>query len=765
MSSDVSPPMHVRSAGHRTRVARKGSGGHAAGYNGMLRSGSAEGVNRMETAKLHISGMHCAACARNVENALRNAVGVEKAAVNFADESASVSFYPDETSTDDLVQVVVDAGYGAALEDSLDRQAEALKRTREQAIQLMLFIFGAVMSLAIMGLSMFADFAGRNWVVLALATVVQGALGWQFYVNSVAALRRSTTNMDVLIALGSSSAYLYSLFMVLHGAGEHLYFDTAAMILTFITLGRFLEIRSRGKTSEALVALLDLAPKTATVIREGEETKVPVSELVEGDEFRVRPGEQIATDGVVVSGSSAVDEAIITGESVPVAKGEGDEVIGASVNREGTLVVRATRVGRDTALQQIVGLVKDAQGSKPPIQRLADKVSSIFVPSIVGLALVTFLLWGVLGQSDAPWSRALINATSVLLIACPCALGLATPTAVMVGTGLGARHGVLIRDAAALEALASAKTVLFDKTGTLTRGKPEVVRIAPAEGMDAEEVLRVAALAEQSSEHPLGRAIVEAWEGDPAPVEDFAAIPGRGVRCVVDGRPVLVGAPALLEEEGLDLEPFAALRQEMAGQGQTVSAVAEGGRVIGLIGLADSLRPEAEQVVAQIKGMGIEVAMVTGDNEQTAQAVARRVGIERVHAGVTPDRKEETVAQELERTGGVVVMVGDGINDAPALARATVGIAIGTGADVAMQAGQVTLTGSDLSGVVRALRLGKITLRHVKQNLGFAFGYNVAAVPLAALGYLSPAIAAGAMAASSVSVVTNSLRLRGASLD
>lgn len=719
----------------------------------------------METAKLHISGMHCAACARNVENALRNAVGVEKAAVNFADESASVSFYPDETSTDDLVQVVVDAGYGAALEDSLDRQAEALKRTREQAIQLMLFIFGAVMSLAIMGLSMFADFAGRNWIVLALATVVQGALGWQFYVNSVAALRRSTTNMDVLIALGSSSAYLYSLFMVLHGAGEHLYFDTAAMILTFITLGRFLEIRSRGKTSEALVALLDLAPKTATVIREGEETKVPVSELVEGDEFRVRPGEQIATDGVVVSGSSAVDEAIITGESVPVAKGEGDEVIGASVNREGTLVVRATRVGRDTALQQIVGLVKDAQGSKPPIQRLADKVSSIFVPSIVGLALVTFLLWGVLGQSNAPWSRALINATSVLLIACPCALGLATPTAVMVGTGLGARHGVLIRDAAALEALASAKTVLFDKTGTLTRGKPEVVRIAPAEGMDAEEVLRVAALAEQSSEHPLGRAIVEAWEGDPAPVEDFAAIPGRGVRCVVDGRPVLVGAPALLEEEGLDLEPFAALRQEMAGQGQTVSAVAEGGRVIGLIGLADSLRPEAEQVVAQIKGMGIEVAMVTGDNEQTAQAVARRVGIERVHAGVTPDRKEETVAQELERTGGVVVMVGDGINDAPALARATVGIAIGTGADVAMQAGQVTLTGSDLSGVVRALRLGKITLRHVKQNLGFAFGYNVAAVPLAALGYLSPAIAAGAMAASSVSVVTNSLRLRGASLD
>jgi Cu+-exporting ATPase len=629
----------------------------------------------------------------------------------------------------------------------------------------MLFIFGAVMSLAIMGLSMFADFAGRNWIVLALATVVQGALGWQFYVNSVAALRRFTTNMDVLIALGSSSAYLYSLFMVLHGAGEHLYFDTAAMILTFITLGRFLEIRSRGKTSEALVALLDLAPKTATVIRDGEETKVPVSELVEGDEFRVRPGEQIATDGVVVSGSSAVDEAIITGESVPVAKGEGDEVIGASVNREGTLVVRATRVGRDTALQQIVGLVKDAQGSKPPIQRLADKVSSIFVPSIVGLALVTFLLWGVLGQSDAPWSRALINATSVLLIACPCALGLATPTAVMVGTGLGARHGVLIRDAAALEALASAKTVLFDKTGTLTRGKPEVVRIAPAEGMDAEEVLRVAALAEQSSEHPLGRAIVEAWEGDPAPVEDFAAIPGRGVRCVVDGRPVLVGAPALLEEEGLDLEPFAALRQEMAGQGQTVSAVAEGGRVIGLIGLADSLRPEAEQVVAQIKGMGIEVAMVTGDNEQTAQAVARRVGIERVHAGVTPDRKEETVAQELERTGGVVVMVGDGINDAPALARATVGIAIGTGADVAMQAGQVTLTGSDLSGVVRALRLGKITLRHVKQNLGFAFGYNVAAVPLAALGYLSPAIAAGAMAASSVSVVTNSLRLRGASLD
>lgn len=685
--------------------------------------------------------------------------------MNFADESASVTFNPEETGPDDLVQVVVDAGYGAAPEESLDRQAEALKRTREQAVQLMLFIFGAVMSLAIMGLSMFADFPGRNWVVLALATVVQGALGWQFYVNSLAALRRLTTNMDVLIALGSSSAYLYSLFMVLHGGGEHLYFDTAAMILTFITLGRFLEIRSRGKTSEALVALLDLAPKTATVIREGEELTVPVADLEEGDEFRVRPGEQIATDGVVVSGSSAVDEAIITGESVPVAKSEGDEVIGASVNREGTLVVRATRVGRDTALQQIVRLVRDAQGSKPPIQRLADKVSSIFVPSIVGLALVTFLLWGVLGQSDAPWSRALINATAVLLIACPCALGLATPTAIMVGTGLGARHGVLIRDAAAIEALAAAKTILFDKTGTLTRGKPEVVRIAPAEGMDEDEVLRIAARAEQSSEHPLGRAIVEAWEGQLAPVEEFAAIPGRGVKCKVDGKPVLVGAPALLEAEGLDLGPFAALRQELAEQGQTISAVAEGGRVIGLIGLADSLRPEAEEVIAQIKSMGIEVAMVTGDSEQTAQAVARRVGIERVYAGVTPDRKEETVAREMERTGGVVVMVGDGINDAPALARATVGIAIGTGADVAMQAGQVTLTGADLRGVVRALRLGKLTLRHVKQNLGFAFGYNVAAVPLAALGHLSPAIAAGAMAASSVSVVTNSLRLRGASLD
>lgn len=719
----------------------------------------------MQTTRLHISGMHCAACARNLENALRAAEGVDSAVVNFADESASVRFDPAATCFDVLVRVVADAGFQASAEIDLDREAESLKRTREQANHLLLFLFGAVMSVAIMALGMVRDFPGRGAILVLAATLVQVALGRQFYANAFAALRRRTSNMDVLIALGSSAAFIYSLFMLFHAPGAHLYFDTAAMILTFITLGRFLEIRARGQASAALVALLDLAPKTATQIREGESLRVPVSRLMVGDEFLVRPGEQIATDGIVISGASAVDEAIITGESVPVARGPGDPVIGASINREGALVVRATKVGRDTALQQIVALVRQAQASRPPIQRLADSVSAVFVPSIVGLALLTLLLWGLLGQSEQPWTRALINATAVLLIACPCALGLATPTAVMVGAGLGARNGVLIRDAAALESLAATRSILFDKTGTLTEGRPRLVRIEPAQGTAEDHVLRIAALAEQSSEHPLALAITHAWQGEFAPVQDFRALPGRGVECLVDGLPVLVGAPGLLEERGLDLGFFAGLRAEMAQTGLTVSAVAENGRVIGLIGLADSIRPEAPRVIAGIRALGIDVALVTGDNEQTANAVARQVGIERVYAGVTPDRKEETVAAEMQRTGGVVVMVGDGINDAPALARASVGIAVGTGADVALQAGQVTLTGADLRGVLRALRLGQATLRHVKQNLFFAFGYNVAAIPLAALGYLNPAVAAAAMAASSVSVVTNSLRLRRASLD
>ncbi|MCE5218044.1 copper-translocating P-type ATPase, partial [bacterium] len=617
-------------------------------------------------------------------------------------------------------------------------------------------------SAILMPVSMMPAFAGQGALLLVVATVVQVVLGRQFYVNSWAALRRLTTNMDVLIALGSSAAYLYSLAAMLRRPGSHLYFDTAAMILTLITLGRFLEMRARGQTSAALLTLLDLAPRTARVVQEGDEVEVPVSELVVGDEFIVRPGEQVATDGVVVSGASAVDEAMISGESVPVAKGEGDEVIGATVNREGVLRVRATRVGQETALQQIVLLVTEAQGSKPPIQRLADRVSAIFVPAILALATLTLVLWGVLGRGEAPWTTALLNATAVLLIACPCALGLATPTAVMVGTGLGARHGILIRDAAALETLGRVQVVVLDKTGTITEGRPQVTEVIARAGQSESErqkVLCLAAAAEKSSEHPLARAIVAACPDTPPEVTEFRAIPGRGVEASLDGQRVLVGSASMLREQGVELGDLEAERLRLEAEGKTVSVVVGDGAALGLIALLDTLKPGTREVLAGLKGLGVRVMMVTGDNEATAQAIARQAGIEEVLAGVRPEDKAQRVA-DLQEQGLVVAMVGDGINDAPALAQADVGIALGTGTDVAMQTGEVTLISGDLQGVLRALNLGRATLRHIRQNLGWAFGYNVVAIPPAALGLLNPVIAAAAMAASSVSVVGNSLRLR-----
>lgn len=718
----------------------------------------------MKTATIKLGGMHCAACAQNIERALRGTRGVKLVNVNLANESARVEFDERLTSVGKLIELVQDTGYQASLPEDLDRQKEDLKRAREVAVQLRLFLLGATFSAAIMAVSMFTNFPGRAWVLLMLGTVVQGTLGWQFYRNCFAALRRLTTNMDVLIALGSSAAYFYSLGVVLLAPEQHLYFDTSAMILTLITLGRFLEMRARGQTSAALLALLDLAPKTARLLRDGEEVEVPVAELLVGDEFVVRPGEQIATDGEVTRGASAVDEAMITGESVPVAKNEGDQVIGGTLNREGALRVRATRVGEETALQRIVALVREAQGSKPPIQRLADRVSAVFVPSIILLAALTFVLWGLLGAGESSWTGALINATAVLLIACPCALGLATPTAVMVGTGLGARNGILIRDAAALEALGRLDTVILDKTGTLTAGMPRVTDVLPLRDWTSEDVLRLAAAAESPSEHPLARAIVAAYEGDVPQVSDFVAIPGRGAECVSEGHRVLVGSAGLLQERGVDLSDLEEQMARLEAEGKTVSVLASDGVAVGLIALLDTLRPEASETIRGLRALGLETMMITGDNEATARAIGREAGIETILSGVLPEQKESRVA-ELRSQGRKVAMVGDGINDAPALARADVGIAIGTGTDVAIQTGEVTLVSGHLGGVLRAVRLGRKTLRHIRQNLFFAFGYNMAAVPLAAVGLLSPVIAAGAMAASSVSVVTNSLRLRRAELD
>ena len=717
----------------------------------------------MQIAEIKIDGMHCAACAASVERALKQADGVTQATVNFAAESATVQFDEAFASADGLIATIEEAGYGGAVASQVEPEQDELARARRLALHLRLFAAGIVLSAVIFTLSMFMSFAGRDYVLLGLGTVTQVALGGQFYANSLAALRRWTTNMDVLIALGSSAAYLYSVGVVFTAPGGHLYFDTAAMILTIITLGRYLELRARAQTSRALVALLDLVPKTASVLRDGLETPVPVADLLPGDEFIVRPGEQVATDGVVVEGGSAVDESALTGESVPAAKGPGDEAIGGTLNREGVLRVRATRVGSQTALEQIVELVKRAQGSKPPVQRLADAVAAVFVPAIVLLAGLTFSLWGLLGQGESLWTTALINATAVLLIACPCALGLATPTAVMVGTGLGARNGILIRDAAALEALGKLTTIVFDKTGTLTEGRPQVTDIVPAEGSEEVELLRLGASAERGSEHPLARAMVRAYDGRPAPVEGFEAIPGRGVRCLIEGRAVLVGSESLLESEGVDLAPVREQWDGLQARGKTVSGVSVDGRPIGVIGLLDSLKPGAQQVVSRLRGMGLEVMMVTGDNAATAEAIARQAGISAVHAQVRPEGKEAIVAS-LADEGRLVAMVGDGINDAPALARADVGIAIGTGTDVAMQAGEVTLVSGDLHGAVRAILLGRRTLCHIRQNLLFAFAYNVAAIPLAGVGLLTPVVAAAAMAASSVSVVSNSLRLRRAQL-
>ncbi len=715
----------------------------------------------MKSATLKLDGMHCAACAQNVERALREAPGVQSATVNFAGETATVSFDPAKISVGKLIAVVRQAGYGAADEAEVDEQQEELRRTRAIAAQRRLFVLGAVLSALILAIGMFTSFAGREYVLLTLATVVQVALGRQFYVNSFAALRRLTTNMDVLIALGSTTAYVYSVVMTLTGSDSALYFDTAAMILTLVTLGRFLELRARGQTSAALLALLDLAPKRARILRDGEEVELEAAQIVVGDEFIVRPGEQIATDGEVVAGGSAVDESMISGESVPVSKQVADAVVGGSVNREGTLTVRATAVGQATVLRQIVETVKQAQGSKPRIQRVADAVSAVFVPSIIGLAVLTFVLWGLLGGAEAPWSRALVNATAVVLIACPCALGLATPTAVMVGTGLGARNGVLIRDAAALEVLGRVDTIVFDKTGTLTVGRPEVTDVIAAEGEDEGDVLAAAAAAEGPSEHPLARAIVEAHEGQVATVTDFRALAGRGVECRLDGAELLVGSAGLARERGIDLSSLDQARERLQQEGKTVSVVARDGAGIGLVGLRDTLKSGARQVMATLQAEGLGLVMLTGDNEVTAEAIAGEAGIDIVLAGVRPEGKADAIAR-LQAEGHTVAMVGDGINDAPALARADVGIALGTGTDVAMRTGQVTVVGGELPGVLRAVRLARLTLSRIRQNLFWAFFYNVAAIPLAALGVLSPVVAAGAMAASSVSVVSNSLRLRNA---
>lgn len=720
----------------------------------------------LKQVTLNVTGMHCAACARRIETALGSLSGVKEAVVNLATERATVTFDPDRIQTEQLISAVTGLGYGAneVVETLQARDKEKVAREREIRRQTARFVFAAVLSFPLI-LAMFVHvldlgvgrFLLNPYLQFALATPVQLIAGWQFYRGSYHALRSGAANMDVLVALGTTAAYVYSAMITFFGDGA-VYFETSALVITLILLGKLLETIAKGRTSEAIRKLIGLQPRTARVVRNGHEIDIPVEQVVVGDIVIVRPGERIPVDGVIVEGASAVDESMITGESVPVDKAVGDEVIGATINKQGSFKFRATKVGKDTVLSNIVRLVEEAQGSKAPVQRLADKVSGYFVPAVVAVAILTLIISYALGAS---FTEALIRFTAVLVIACPCSLGLATPTAIMVGTGKGAEKGILIRSGEHLEKAHKIDTVVLDKTGTVTKGEPEVTDVIEI-GQKREDLLSLAAAAERNSEHPLAAAIVRHAQSegtDIPPAESFEAIPGRGVKASIQGKQVLVGNVRLMADLEIDTSAVSQQLDRLEAQGKTAMLVAVDQQIAGLIAVADTVKETSGAAIDALKKMGITVYMLTGDNERTAKAIASQVGIDEVLAEVLPEHKADQI-EKLRSEGKCVAMVGDGINDAPALAVADVGIAIGTGTDVAIETADITLMSGDLRGIVAAIRLSRQTMRIIKQNLFWAFAYNTIGIPVAALGYLSPIIAGAAMAMSSVSVVSNSLRLR-----
>jgi Cu+-exporting ATPase len=744
------------------------------------RAGYAVTLDRMQ---LPIGGMTCASCVAHVEGALADVPGVIDVNVNLATEKATLSYIPEITGLPDFKQAVGKTGYEVLEVVEADEQEDEAERKMKDARFRMQVAWGFTIPIILwMILEMFFGIVWPNafWFnfgMFALSLPVLFWVGWKTYGAGLGAVRHGYANMDTLIALGTGVSLLTGpasfFFPVANYAG------VAAMIMAFHLTGRYVEETAKGRASQAIRKLLELGAKTASVLRDGKEIELPIEEVLVGDMMLVRPGEKIPTDGLILEGLSAIDESMATGESMPVNKGPQDEVIGATVNQEGLLKVQATKIGKDTFLSQVIKLVEECQGSKVPIQEFADKVTGVFVPVVIGIAALTFLAWVLISEpmqglvgvgSFLPWvnpnlgviTLAIVSMVAVLVIACPCALGLATPTALMVGSGMGAENGILIRTGEAIQTMKDVQVVMFDKTGTLTKGRPEVTDIVSVEGTDDTELLRFAASAERGSEHPLGRSIAEkgeSLEGALKDPKDFQAIRGKGVKATISGEEVLVGSRLLMREAGLDPEPLERGLRALEDDAKTAMLVAVGGQMKGIIAVADTLKEDSEPAIQELHAMGLQTAMITGDNKRTAEAIARKVGINHVLAEVLPDGKVKEV-QQMQDQFGMIAFVGDGINDAPALTQANVGIAIGTGTDIAIEASDITLVRGEISGVIEAVNLSRATFRKIKQNLFWAFFYNVAMIPLAVIGWMHPVLAEIAMAISSITVVTNANRLR-----
>lgn len=729
-----------------------------------------------ESADLQLVGMYCAACAVKIEKVVGKMPGVSSSSVNFAMESLRVEYNPAEVSIPEIQQRIDKLGYQAIpKEEQKDKTEHREQEIKKQKGKLLI---SAILSLPLLW-SMVSHFSFTSWIwipdmfmnpwfQLILATPVQFYIGKQFYVGAYKALRNKSANMDVLVSLGTSAAYFYSLYLTLDwalaGANAHhgpaMYYETSAILITLVLLGKLFESLAKGRTSEAIKTLMGLQAKTAVVVRDGQELSIPVDQVLSGDVVIIKPGEKVPVDGEVLEGTSAVDESMLTGESIPVEKKTGDVVIGATINKNGRLMIKATKVGKETALAQIIKVVEEAQGSKAPIQRVADVISGIFVPIVVGIAVVAFLVWYFL-VAPGDFARSLEIAIAVLVIACPCALGLATPTSIMAGSGRAAELGVLFKGGEHLESTHKIDTIILDKTGTVTKGKPELTDVE-VNGVDELLFKRLVGAAERSSEHPLAEAIVAGLTGEGItlpPVDEFEAIPGYGIRAVVEGRTVLIGTRRLMNQHHIGIGEADSRMSQLETAGKTAMLAAVDGQYAGLVAVADTIKETSKEAVARLKGMGIDVFMITGDNERTAQAIAKQAGIEHVRAEVLPEGKAEEV-KKLQQMGKKVAMVGDGINDAPALAMADIGMAIGTGTDVAMEAADVTLMKGDLNSIPDAIYMSRKTMSNIRQNLFWALGYNSLGIPIAAIGLLAPWVAGAAMALSSVSVVLNALRLQ-----